>query len=158
MKKLLLLLTTFIAVACNGQDQCGYSQSYIDSLETIINTQDVQLNQCYDLTNNMGVQIHEQMQVIDSILGVNESLKSALESQVYPTDTLIYTQDTICFKYVGEGITATLSVQGEQINYYLYKGKHRLDVFYNDNQFREYMNYDKGTYDSWLHTFAIPIK
>jgi len=173
MKKLLLLLNTFIALACNGQDKvCLWSDNYVDSLKGVIasqsaailnlsnyvETQTTQLNNCYGITNEMGVIIGKQTNTIDSLYEVNESIKSALESQINPTGELIYYNDTIDFRLIGEINTVTISKRGAQINYQITEGLHRLNTFYNDKQFRTYLMYDTASYDSWLSTFAIPVK
>jgi hypothetical protein len=160
MKKLLLLLTTFIALACNGQTpaiKC-YSQFQWDSITSVLNVLQVENNQLLQFNSNVSLQLVNKVKSFDSVMVINENLIYNLSQCVNPTDTLVYFNDTIDFKLIGQNNTVTVSKKGEQINYQITAGLHRLNIFYNDYQFRTYLMYDKGTYDSWLSTFAIPVK
>jgi len=191
MKKLLLLLTIFIALACNGQSKTICEQ--VDSLYTVINSLKSQNVYLADNLHNISEELFKQSEITDSLLNDNENLiysksvlleeitgissdlyrqtklsdslsrelllyKAAITELGSPTDTIRFNQDTISIQIYGNNKTITFLKQGEQINYYLTDGLHRIDLFYNDKQINEFFSYDKKSYWGVSTTLAIPVK
>lgn len=154
MKTLTTLLLTFLLViACKGQpaiNQCFscYTQEQWDSLtmakDAIINQKELVIAAQGEQIATQSAQIANQQAIINELSN--------------PTDTAVFINSKISIKLVGDSTSVTIAKIGDRFNYQLVSGLHRVNLFYEDAELKQYWMYDTISYDTRLTRFAIPVK
>lgn len=99
MRKLLIsLIVTLLGINLNAQNICGYTQEYVDSLFEVIADSDefievlaTENNQLITYTDFLSL---ENVRLTEN----NQRQMEIIQELSYPTDTIVFLQDTLYFK------------------------------------------------------------
>lgn len=118
MKKILLIpILASMIIACSGQDVCTYSQKYVDSLNSIIKTQEVEINQQLLLLNVQGDYIGRLQTQIDSLLN----------TAIPDCDSLVFSDD-LSITITNDGYELNITKSGANCSAYIKKDNDLLTI------------------------------
>jgi len=170
MKTLLILLSLISVAACGQQKTLNYytkaswdsllliknqTQSALTSANAVVTARNATI-----VTLNATVAARDQQVLtltdlyakaqtkVDSLLSVNENLKSIIQEWTYPEDTLKYINDTITVELISDSVSVSIAKIGTRFNYQVVDKNNRINFWYNSGKWEQWFMVDSA---SWQH-------